>query len=807
MDDALEKRQLDCKLSLGAVVDYTSLAGKKEKVAMEMALKDFYARRTSLRQYYPTLHVRNSRGDPIGAASSAKILIKKHHARVIIGFRAWQEAVFVAQLGNESQVPIVSLSNEAPPWAFSQWPFLVSAARNVDAQMKAVAAIIQSWQWRQVNIIYEDFNPVASGINPNIITAIQDVDAEINELVALSPFSPYTYISKKLESLKNGQCRVFIVHTSITLATKIFKEASEMGMIGKDFVWITTNDITSQIDSLNASSITSIQGVLGVKTYFSTPNKRSKDFQSRFQVMFRLQYSNGPLPEPGTSTLQAYDAAWAVALALEGNLYSKSSGCVDKMNGQELLEKILKTKFEGLTGLFNFSTERKLVPVHIFQIVNVAGKSYRKLGYWTEGLGFSESIHKSSIYNKSMSILGQVFWPGGPWSVPKGWVIPTSHSYRLKIGVPAKSTFREFVNVTYDHLGGDPIINGFSIEVFKATLALLPYHLPYDFIPFEGTYDSLVEQVHVKNLDAVVGDTAIVSHRCEYAEFSQPYAESGLQRNHHPNFRGNIRNQIGTMLSLSFTTLFSLQGVKLHSNLSRMAMAVWLFVALVITQSFTASLTTLLTIQRLDPIKVDIETLKKSGAKVGCDANSFVVKYLEEVIGFHPNNIKRMHTEDDYPQALMTREIAAAFLEVPYVKMYLAKYCDGFTTSGPTFKVGGFGFAFARSSPYLPDISEAVLKVSESGKLQELERSLNSSFNCSTAQLVDNHDSLGINSFWGLFVITGGTSTIALLIFIFHYLRQRWYQPSSNEQQHHSPANDELLMFGPEMENRYQQYL
>jgi hypothetical protein len=31
VDDALEKRQPDCKLCLGAVVDYTSLAGKKKK--------------------------------------------------------------------------------------------------------------------------------------------------------------------------------------------------------------------------------------------------------------------------------------------------------------------------------------------------------------------------------------------------------------------------------------------------------------------------------------------------------------------------------------------------------------------------------------------------------------------------------------------------------------------------------------------------------------------------------------------------------------------------------------------------------
>lgn len=135
-----------------------------------------------------------------------------------------------------------------------------------------------------------------------------------------------------------------------------------------------------------------------------------------------------------------------------------------------------------------------------------------------------------------------------------------------------------------------------------------------------------------------------------------------------------------------------LVGERLHSNLSRMTMAVWLFVALVITQSFTANLTSLLTVQRLDPIEVDIETLKKSGAKVGCDANSFVVNYLEVALGFDPNNIKKMYTEDDYPQALIKGEIAVAFLEVPYVKMYLAKYCEGFTTSGQTFKVGGFGF-------------------------------------------------------------------------------------------------------------------
>ena len=187
------------------------------------------------------------------------LIVEKQHAKAIIGFGKWQEAVFVAQLCNESKVPILSLANEVPQWASCHWPFLVNAACSQNAQMKAMAAIIQSWKWRKVNIIYEDMNPAVTGISPELIAAIQGVDAEINDLLPLSPFPPYPSLSQKLESVKNESCRVFIVHTSITLATKIFTKANNLGMMDKDYVWITTNTITSQIDSLNASIISSMQ--------------------------------------------------------------------------------------------------------------------------------------------------------------------------------------------------------------------------------------------------------------------------------------------------------------------------------------------------------------------------------------------------------------------------------------------------------------------------------------------------------------------------------------------------------------------
>lgn len=104
-----------------------------------------------------------------------------------------------------------------------------------------------------------------------------------------------------------------------------------------------------------------------------------------------------------------------------------------------------------------------------------------------------------------------------------------------------------------------------------------------------------------------------------------------------------------------------------------MAAVIWLFVALAITSSYTASLTSFLTNQNSDPPVITVETLIRTGAKVGCNGNSFVVNYLHHVLDFDPQNIVRIYKEDDYPKALRSGQIAAAFLEVPYIKLLLAK--------------------------------------------------------------------------------------------------------------------------------------
>ena len=47
----------------------------------------------------------------------------------------------------------------------------------------------------------------------------------------------------------------------------------------------------------------------------------------------------------------------------------------------------------------------------------------------------------------AMASLESIIWPGGAKSAPKGWVV-SRNGNRLKIGVPIKNGFRQFVTVT-----------------------------------------------------------------------------------------------------------------------------------------------------------------------------------------------------------------------------------------------------------------------------------------------------------------------------------------------------------------------
>ncbi|KAK9089035.1 hypothetical protein Scep_028117 [Stephania cephalantha] len=516
---------------LGAIVDSSTPIGKQETIAMQMVIDDFYKNSSN---YKPLLHIRNSGGSPSQAAFAAVDLIEKKKVQAIVGMRSFDEAAFVGELGSKDQIPILSFVGTAPSGAFKRWPFLVRAIQPKHEQMNTIAAIIGTWQWRKVNLLYEGISSATANIIPPLVNALQQVNCEIENLVPLPLDQQPTLLTLQLEQLKKSQCRVFIVHSSFSAASHLFREAKKMGMMEEGSVWITTSVITDLLEYYaNSSDISSMQGVVGIKSYFSQSTNRFRSFSLRFRRKFRVEYPKEKRPCPGIYSLQAYDAVWSVTRALEAG---RKENRASSHGGKELLERILGGSFEGLTGKFQFTKSDELTAAETFQLINVVGKSYRELGFWSKNSGFSRvlisndtEVIQNNSNTSSMEILGDVFWPGGPLLAPRGWALPNSND-PLKIGVP-RSAFPQFVDIIYDDFNkSEPkLVTGHAIEVFKEVLTRLPYKFPYRFIPYYGSYDSLVAQLSNKTFDMVVGDTSILAQRCDHAEFSQPWSDSGIQ--------------------------------------------------------------------------------------------------------------------------------------------------------------------------------------------------------------------------------------------------------------------------------------
>lgn len=87
---------------------------------------------------------------------------------------------------------------------------------------------------------------------------------------------------------------------------------------------------------------------------------------------------------------------------------------------------------------------------------------------------------------------------------------------KLKVGVPKKNGFTQFVNVVWDSgTGRECNVYGYCMEVFRDVLDLLPFKVLPEFEPYvdqsresAGTYDSLVQQVPALKVSNFLSNTS-----------------------------------------------------------------------------------------------------------------------------------------------------------------------------------------------------------------------------------------------------------------------------------------------------------
>ncbi|KAI4383598.1 hypothetical protein MLD38_009414 [Melastoma candidum] len=331
--------------------------------------------------------------------------------------------------------------------------------------------------------------------------------------------------------------------------------------------------------------------------------------------------------------------------------------------------------------------------------------------------------------------------------------------------------------------------------------------------------------------DVVVGDKTIRANRTQYADFSLPYAESGVTMivpirindgkmawiflkpltkelwlnvgaffvyiglviwviEHRVNkaFRGPQRKQIGMIFWFSFSSLksFFCAEEKLRSNLSKFVVIVWVFAVLVLTSSYTANLTSMLTVRQLQPTITDInDIIKSKGDYIGYQNSSFVLDLLRS-LNVTDSKMVVLNTREDYDNALTRGSkngaVSAIMDEIPYLGLVLLNNCNKYKFVGQIYKTARFGSAFPIGSPLISDVSRVIVNLTEQNKTDAIRKFwLGDDPDCSSSANNDvRSNSLTLDSFKGLFLIAGISTTSALCIFLYNFLMENTHVLNSD---------------------------
>ncbi|KAJ1291151.1 hypothetical protein BS78_02G296000 [Paspalum vaginatum] len=813
------------EVRIGALFTFDSVIGKAVKPAIELAVADVNADPGILQGTKLSILMQDTNCSGfVGTIEALQLLAKDVVA--VLGPQSSAVAHVISHSVNELHVPLISFAATDPTLSSFEYPYFVRATQSDYYQMGAIASIISQYQWKQVIAIYVDDDYGRGGI-----TALGDALAKRKFKIAykakLPPGSAKSTVEDILMQVNEMESRVYVIHMNPDSGLNVFSAAKSLGMMSSGYVWIATDWLSAVIDSTmhgNPDVIELTQGVLVLRQHVA---------DSDIKHTFLSKWNN--LTRKGSSySIHAYDSVWLVAHAVErflrdGNAISfsadpnlqatkGSSLQLDSLmifnNGDKLLDKVWSANFAGVSGPVQFTLDRNLIHP-AYDILNIGGTGLRTIGYWSNSSGLSvvapENLSSSAANSSVNNIqLHSVIWPGQTSEKPRGWVF-SYHGKEMKIGVPLRTSYKEFVMQD----NGPDGVKGFAIDVFKAAISLLPYPVSYKFVLFgdglkNPSYSELVQKVSENYFDAAIGDIAIVTNRTRLVDFTQPYIESGLiivapareiesnawaflkpftfqmwcvlgaiflfvgavvwilEHRTNTEFRGPPRQQIMTVCWFSFSTMFFAHRENTVSALGRFVLLIWLFAVLIINSSYTASLTSLLTVQELTSGIQGLDSLISSSSAIGYQVGSFSKNYLVDELNIAESRLVPLNSPSDYARALELGSgnggVAAVIDELPYVEIFLSKYCK-FKTVGQVFTKSGWGFAFPRDSPLAEDLSTAILTLSENGNLQRIHDEWLRGTECSSDNNGAGSNSLSLSSFWGLFLICGLACLLALVIF------------------------------------------
>ncbi|KAL0438726.1 UNVERIFIED_CONTAM: hypothetical protein Slati_2355600 [Sesamum latifolium] len=207
-----QKQHHRATMSIGVVIDESCRVGKQQKIAMELAGRDFRGCLNLI------LHPRPSHGSSARATSAAIDLMSHNQVDAVLGTVTQQEATILSELKTSmaGSTPIISLSPVAlpPQEMVPKPPSFIQITSPITYQMQCIAAIIGRFRWRNVVLIHEQESSFSddSGLFTLLSGSLRAVDSSIEHRLSFPRISslldPKAVVEEELKKLRSRSVRI-----------------------------------------------------------------------------------------------------------------------------------------------------------------------------------------------------------------------------------------------------------------------------------------------------------------------------------------------------------------------------------------------------------------------------------------------------------------------------------------------------------------------------------------------------------------------------------------------------------------------
>ncbi|XP_019635244.1 PREDICTED: glutamate receptor ionotropic, delta-1-like [Branchiostoma belcheri] len=656
------------------------------------------------------------------------------------------------------------------------------------------------------------------------------------------------YFRKKLKSIdeRNFRYNNVVVLCSPETTVEVLYQANEMHMVGNQYLWVIANEEISDrhLDSINITT----GMITGIRKRISTVGGHLNDFLAHLQKMhpgYSLNFILPTLQDFPLSAAYSYDAVWALArtfdiLIKERNWTAATPLICHKptpwLGGKNLLGSLRKNNMSGLNGPLHFNSEgyNDNAEMEILSLTtndeNIT--KFWAIGTWNVegGLNLTEPAFTREIHSFENTTLTVVTLAEKPFI---------------------------FKDITED---GPPAFRGFLIDVLNELKTQLKFSYTIFETPDQkygaknddtGEWNGMVGQLVQKRAHIAVSALTITSEREDVVDFTKPYMDYGAtillkkpeQKYNVFAFLEPFNFQVwacilGSILIVGFI-LYILNRISPYSsfgtdepdadafNLSnsvwfaygslvqqggeanprassgRMLSGFWWFFTLIMISTYTANLAAFLTVTRMDtPVRSVDDLAAQTSMPYGTVEDSSLYTFFKaSSIGVYErmwdfmNNSNTFATtvEDGYAKVLS--EDYAFIWENPSLDYLKLTNCD-YTTIGRPFNMKGYGIALQEGMSLRDQLSISILKMQESGKMDELKGKWwpteNANCPAESSSQQSKASELGLNSVAGVFYVLALGVGISIVIVLIEIIW--WLLRGEGKLKRPKPKNDKIVL-------------